>query len=79
MSDVISRKDLIQEIEPLLTWEMLAKINKMPAVDAVPVVHGRWMPMKRYRSEYVCSECGDMWPDFKSDYCPNCGARMDLI
>lgn len=39
MSDLISRKALLQEIEPLLTWELLAKINKMPAVD-------RWISVK---------------------------------
>ena len=47
------------------------------AADVVPVVHGRWERMKAYCTQYVCSECGDIWPDFRSDYCPNCGARMD--
>lgn len=47
-------------------------IEEAPAVDAVPVVHGRWD-----RSGY-CSEC-DFWTCYCSDYhyCPNCGAKMD--
>lgn len=42
--------------------------------------HGRWV--KQYRSGipvdkgYV-SSCCDMWSDRKSNYCPNCGAKMD--
>ena len=41
------------------------------------VKHGRWKQMKAYKSQFVCSECGDLFPDWESDYCPNCGARMD--
>ena len=52
----------------------------MPTADVAPVVHGRWV--KHYRSGttvaegYVSTRC-DMWNERKSDYCPNCGARMD--
>lgn len=51
-----------------------------PLPDAVPVVNGRWV--KHYRSGtavakgYV-STCCDMWNNRKSDYCPNCGEKMD--
>ena len=54
-------------------------IKRLPAVDAVPVVHGRWeyfhcVGCGRYR----CSECSH-WVDAGLDrnYCPNCGAKMD--
>lgn len=49
--------------------------------DAVPVVHGRWL-YKRcvvfdfIKDAYRCSECNTTW-DAESNYCPNCGARMD--
>lgn len=47
---------------------------------SVPVVHGRWVT--HYRSgttvaEGYVSTCCDMWNNRKSDYCPNCGAKMD--
>ena len=47
---------------------------------SAPVVHGRWVT--HYRSGtpvakgYV-STCCDMWNNRKSDYCPNCGVKMD--
>lgn len=53
------------------------EIAEMPTIDAVPVVHGYWKPMKAYKTECVCSECGELWPDWKSPYCPDCGAKMD--
>ena len=50
------------------------------AADVAPVVHGRWVT--HYRSgtpvaEGYVSTCCDMWNNRKSDYCPNCGAKMD--
>lgn len=51
-----------------------------PAADVAPVVHGRWVT--HYRggttvAEGYVSTCCDMWNSRKSDYCPNCGAKMD--
>lgn len=70
--------------EALLGWDydpsdedVEYAIDHIPSADVVPVKHGRWVQMKRYKSEFVCSECGDLWLDEKSNYCPNCGARMD--
>lgn len=56
------------------------KLQKVPAADVAPVVHGRWVT--HYRSgttvaEGYVSTCCDMWNNRKSDYCPNCGAKMD--
>jgi hypothetical protein len=59
----------------------LAYIENAPEVDAVPVVRGEWKNV--YRSghkpnpENVCSEC-DCWSHRRSDYCPNCGAKMEV-
>ena len=52
----------------------------IPAADVAPVVHGRWVT--HYRSgttvaERYVSTCCDMGNNRKSDYCPNCGAKMD--
>ena len=58
----------------------LQSISEMPAADVAKVVHGRWVT--HYRSgtpvaEGYVSTCCDMWNNRKSDYCPNCGAKMD--
>ena len=49
-----------------------------PPVDAVEVVHGRWTPLQKngFAFGVTCSECNTTWDD-KSNYCPNCGAKMD--
>ena len=57
-----------------------------PAADVAPVVHGRW----EYYDTYIdgitifrCTCCGDFqsgrdgW-GWKKNYCPKCGAKMDL-
>ena len=91
-------------------WETREAIQKLPASDVAPVVHGRWIeheetPEDAYR-HHKCSECNVNAPfDYKmredwdegidgewysiglvddginehlTDYCPNCGAKMDL-
>ena len=57
----------------------------VPEVDAVEVVHGRWIEkvdmVASYLADceetfYECSVCNS--PNFgESPYCPNCGAKMD--
>ena len=44
------------------------------AIDAEPVRHGKWTITP---SHIECSECGESFMLFPSNYCPNCGARMD--
>ena len=59
-------------------------IENAPAVDAVPVVHGRWHLLDECSNEGVyCSVCHKKVyrKDYanqkvKSNYCPNCGADM---
>ena len=55
--------------------------SQTPTVDAVPVVHGRWIdetfkPYGLVFHQYRCNQCGDH-AEYESPYCPNCGARMD--
>ena len=65
-------------------------IRRQPTVDAVEVVHGRWvgsgqwnhkpcrMKNKEKWQTYLCSECGHSnGRRFNDKYCPNCGAKMD--
>lgn len=53
-------------------------IDCAPTIDAVPVVHGRWI--HDINNLYSCSECMEretMSPKKLKPYCPNCGAKMD--
>ena len=61
-------------------------LREAPTVDAVKVVHGHDTGRCRI---FKCSECGygvidmyqedeDNYPIGEFNYCPNCGAKMDL-
>lgn len=62
-------------------------IKKIPTADVVEVVHGEWIPNESDRHHHcsVCMEdalCKEDWQfldcvEILSEYCPNCGARMD--
>ena len=61
------------------------EIAAAPTIDALPVVHGRWKATKAGGSNYPfwdnrCSECGYTTSIVarKWNYCPVCGAKMDL-
>lgn len=63
---------------------ILQKIENAPTIDAVPVVHGKWLWYEDCsNSGLYCSACHKlihkvMTPKKKlSNYCPNCGAKMD--
>jgi hypothetical protein len=61
--------------------------HEEPAVDAVTVRHGKWIPKEIMVHNYYaitgfkCSACGEDALDDDAepmtDYCPHCGARMD--
>ena len=87
MEDLISREAAIRKIVNLKEfdeggWDInvpaikLEDLEELPAVDAEPVRHGRWV----FEDADViwwwkCSEChsGEM---YKTPFCPNCGAKM---
>lgn len=56
-------------------------IDNAPTVDAVEVVHGRWIDRPTMKGQVYCSECATLEKATDSNYrsrnCPNCGARMD--
>ena len=57
--------------------DWMAFIDKEPAADVAPVVHGRWIAS---HDEFcACSIC--KYPVYvgwnQTNYCPNCGAKMD--
>jgi hypothetical protein len=68
--------------EPSTEWYCVEDmIENAPAVDAAPVVHGRWIdenPDDFLDPRMRCSICtGIESPLIKWRYCPNCGAKMD--
>lgn len=57
---------------------------EISAADVVPVVHGRWILEREPNGKPYCFHCSVCDSDYHcigivvaSDYCPNCGARMD--
>lgn len=57
-------------------------LNTLPTIEAEPVRHGEWeFDPESYT--WNCSECHDCEEDgcmdgsVLSNYCPNCGAKMD--
>ena len=63
--------------------KVIDRIKSAPTADVVEVRHGEWIS-NGLTQDYVCSECSGMAPvgcekeDFyESNYCPNCGAKMD--
>ena len=92
MSDLISRDAILEELYEMdisrckehddVIHLAYAKIAHAPQVEAVSVVHARWIA--EYRT--ICSACKTRFDDdmfwiqgdfTKPNYCPNCGARMD--
>lgn len=72
----------------VVATECAADIKNLPAVDAEPVRNGRWykptgMMPPEHHGRHRCSVCGEMafyerpGREGLSDYCPNCGAKMD--
>ena len=54
-------------------------IENAPTVDAVEVVHGRWVEHRP--NVYECTACHTWYGNYGGceewAYCPNCGAKMD--
>ena len=63
--------------------EKCIDLSHIPTVDAVEVMHGRWIhdgqKLRGGVDWWHCSECGRpaSGVDIKFNYCPNCGAKMD--
>lgn len=56
-------------------------VSQFPTADVAPVRHGRWGTHSDRPDSLICSVCNcgfDMWKHDPHNYCPNCGAKMDL-
>ena len=57
---------------------VIDRLRAAPAVDAVEVVHGRWVDNGIPDSMLSgCSVCGFSCGAYSFNFCPNCGAKMD--
>lgn len=63
--------------------EVIERIELLsPTIDAEPVRHARW---NEYQGGNICSKCNKdalcngIEEEVKSNFCPNCGARMDEV
>lgn len=62
-------------------------IRNIPSADVAEVKHGEWEENSRtsiserhrqiHYSIYKCSRCNHANGRYKSNFCPNCGAKMD--
>lgn len=71
-----------KEAKTLTGIDMVMVVDDAPTVDAAPVKHGQWIPVLNGIDDdtnpaFDCSECDAMY-NKKHNYCPACGAKMDL-
>ena len=82
MTDYISREAALMKLmQDGCSAKNLQSISDMPAADVAEVVHAKWE-----NGNPICPVCGenkfkdldaDIWCDWRPDFCPNCGAKMD--
>lgn len=83
-NDLISRAEAIKVFEDyacdIPPMEAIDEIRCLPAVDAEPVRHGKWIDKLSdcyWPGDKICSECGAEYSFCNvQNYCPNCGAKM---
>ena len=62
----------------------MCEVDRLPAADVAPVVHGEWIHNPKREYDYICSVCRGDAPEDRmrnnailTPYCPHCGAKMD--
>lgn len=87
MSDYIKRDDAINMVRNTFTGmtadTLELRINDIPSADVAPVRHGRWIVKDGIIDCSVCNDAGWSVVPYRTlvehfNYCPNCGAKMDL-
>lgn len=83
MSDYIKRKEALEIVKRTCGdyASAFSEISRIQPEDVAPVVHGKWEPYKSSIVETVsCSNCQKTFQSYYGDYqyCPRCGAKMNL-
>lgn len=65
---------------PEMVWDrvdIVHKINEMPTIEERKT--GKWIGVTPMVDTLMCSECeyNIINKEFKTPYCPNCGAKME--
>lgn len=80
---------VVYKTENYTSDEIEAVISGLPAADVASVRHGKWIVTKEfndvlgiYIEKYTCSACEEYRLTASglsqaTNYCPNCGAKMD--
>lgn len=90
MPEYINRAELISNLKEFANEQLTPLIEnliqKQPTADVVEVRHGKWLtweeqfpdrkPTKKNNLGVFCNNCHSH-ADNMTDFCPNCGARMD--
>ena len=53
---------------------IISRIKAQPAAGVTEVRHGRWIEDHEF---FKCSECGYLTDYRLSNFCPDCGAKMN--
>lgn len=63
-------------MEDMIYYFIPKIIDEIPSANVALVRHGHWIECN-YGLTFECSECKYPTEYNLTDYCPNCGARMD--
>lgn len=81
-------ENIVEELEnmcinaPQYVLDKLAELKNLPPEDVSLVVHSKWMQVDDTKCR--CPKCEVItliaqYPHGDKNYCPNCGAKMDIL
>lgn len=70
-NNIIFDSSIYSEAERAILTSVISLVGKFPPADVAEVKRGRWLECG------ICSLCHKRPAGYLTEYCPNCGARMD--
>lgn len=86
--DLVRRKllEMRDGMEPTAKHVLNMALTKLEGLPAMDAVHGRWEDATEIiagirHPQTRCTACGKVYWGYRTEcyYCPNCGAKMDLV